>query len=103
MRLEITVTVSTDDRKTSQTAENVIRVATDVPGVPVSASRSDFMDQAATLIRAITDNQLPALYDAVDQMASNPSVESMREQMQKLRKKAGDPNADVQEDDNAQV
>ena len=65
MKITFDVTVSNDDGSVARSAKNEIRIATDISGVDPYTAKQYCMTQAETLVRNITDNQLPALYQDV--------------------------------------
>ena len=98
MRVKIQVVVSSDDNAVSQTASSELQLATGLHGVDPSSAKQDFLAQADTLVRAISETQLPALYQAVEdgyrekqaaKDAERPSEEhaKVKAKLNKLRNK----------------
>ena len=65
MKMQISVVVSSDDDVVSRGAAGGLMLATRVEGVDPSSIKQDFLAQAETLMRSISENQLPALYQTV--------------------------------------
>jgi len=65
MKMQISVVVSSDDDAVSRGAAGGLMLATRVEGVDPDAAKQDFLSQAETLMRSISENQLPALYQTV--------------------------------------
>jgi len=66
MRVKFQVVVSSDDGAVSKDASSELQLATGLHGVDPSSAKQDFLTQADNLVRAISETQLPALYQAVD-------------------------------------
>jgi len=67
MQLTINVAVTSDDGKVEKTVTGRLMVATGVYGTDAGVAKQDFLDQAEALVRVIAENQIPALYGAVQQ------------------------------------
>lgn len=65
MRMRISIVVSNDDGTVSREAAGGLMLATRLEGVDPSLAKQDFLAQAETLMRSVSENQLPALYQSV--------------------------------------
>jgi len=65
MKLHISIVVSSDDDTVSQGTAGGLMLATRLAGVDPSSAKQDFLAQAETLMRSVSENQLPALYQTV--------------------------------------
>ena len=65
MQLTIHVAVSSDDGKIGQNVVAKLTLATGVYGTDAGVAKQDFLQQAESLVRTVAENQIPALYDAV--------------------------------------
>jgi len=70
MRLRLEISVESDDGKASHQVVNGLALTTNTPGLDPDAAKQDFLQQAEGLARTVMENQLPALYDAVDKEAA---------------------------------
>ncbi len=69
MKVEIKVTVSTDDGSVSRSSTNAMLMATDVENMDPGVQKQDFLTQVEGLVRTVGENQVPALYAAVEELA----------------------------------
>lgn len=100
MKITFDVTVSNDDGSIARSVKNEIRIATDINGVDPYTAKQYCMTQAETLVRNITDNQLPALYQDVldagkeeDEEMDEPTEDAhpeVRNKLDKIREKRKD-------------
>ena len=67
MKLIVTTAVVSDNGKFRRESTNDVNIATDIPGMDAAVLRQEFMAQAESLLRTIAENQVPALYAAVEQ------------------------------------
>ena len=67
MKLIVTTAVVSDDGQLKRESTNDVNIATDIPGMDAAVLRQEFMAQAESLLRTIAENQVPALYAAVEQ------------------------------------
>lgn len=70
MKLRLEIAVESDDGKASHQVVNGLALTTNTPGLDPDAAKQDFLQQAEGLARMVMENQLPALYDAVDKEAA---------------------------------
>lgn len=75
MKLMIQIAVESDDGKASRQVVNALALTTSTPGLDPDAAKQDFLQQAEGLARTMMENQLPALYDAVDKEAAAARAE----------------------------
>ena len=101
MHLKIQVTVSADDGSVSETTANELRLATAAYGTDENVAKQDFLTQAESLLRTVSENQLPALYETVRQRCSEaceetPAQANVRKKLDKLRAHTnGDASGEV--------
>lgn len=65
MELIIDVAVASEDGRIKKSAVSKLALATGIYGTDASVAKQDFLQQAESIIRTISENQIPALYDAV--------------------------------------
>lgn len=70
MKLRLEISVESDDGKAGHQVVNGLALTTNTPGLDPDAAKQDFLQQAEGLARTVMENQLPALYDAVDKEAA---------------------------------
>ncbi len=75
MKVEIKVTVSTDDGSVSRSSTNAMLMATDVENMDPGVQKQDFLTQVEGLVRTVGENQVPALYAAVEELAGAAGAE----------------------------
>ena len=66
MKLIVTTAVVSDDGNFKRESTNDVNIATDLPGMDAAVLRQEFMAQAESLLRTVGENQVPALYAAVE-------------------------------------
>ena len=82
MRVEIKVTVSSDDGKVSRASTNAVMMATDVENADPGVQKQDFLTQVEGLVRTVGENQVPALYAAVESAVEEAKAEDAEQQGQ---------------------
>lgn len=80
MKVEIKVTVSSDDGKVSRTSTNAMMMATDVANSDPGVQKQDFLTQVEGLVRTVGENQVPALYAAVESAVEEAKGAARQEQ-----------------------
>ena len=66
MKLIVTTAVVSDDGQFKRASTDDVNIATDLPGMDAAVLRQEFMAQAESLLRTVAENQVPALYAAVE-------------------------------------
>ena len=87
MQLTIHVAVSSDDGKIGQNVVAKLTLATGVYGTDAGVAKQDFLQQAESLVRTVAENQIPALYDAVQKQidGSEPAEADEPKDRNKMR------------------
>lgn len=75
MKLRIEITVESDIADIAEGMDNSMRLATNIPGVDESSIKQEFLVQAESFIRVISDTQIPALYAAVLEREKRTALE----------------------------
>lgn len=94
MKLIVTTAVVSDDGQLKRESTNDVNIATDIPGMDAAVLRQEFMAQAESLLRTIAENQVPALYAAVEQDLADAQATAADEQPEEQ-----EPAAEADEQD----
>lgn len=94
MKLIVTTAVVSDDGQLKRESTNDVNIATDIPGMDAAVLRQEFMAQAESLLRTIAENQVPALYAAVEQDLADAQAAAAAEQPEEQ-----EPAAEADEQD----
>lgn len=97
MKLIVTTAVVSDDGQLKRESTNDVNIATDIPGMDAAVLRQEFMAQAESLLRTIAENQVPALYAAVEQDLADAQAAAADEQPEEQ-----EPAAEADEQDPAE-
>ncbi len=107
MKVEIKVTVSSDDGAVSRASTNAMMMATDVENADPGVQKQDFLTQVEGLVRTVGENQVPALYAAVEALVEEARAGGERQedaaeqklapQLAKWRRKDGQEQATTPE------
>lgn len=88
MQLTIQVAVSSDDGKIGQNVVAKLMLATGVYGTDAGVAKQDFLQQAENLVRTVAENQIPALYDAVQKQINGTGTQQDDEMQAKAKARA---------------
>lgn len=97
MKLIVTTAVVSDNGQLKRESTNDVNIATDIPGMDAAVLRQEFMAQAESLLRTIAENQVPALYAAVEQDLADAQAAAADEQPEEQ-----EPAAEADEQDPAE-
>lgn len=98
MKLIVTTAVVSDDGQLKRESTNDVNIATDIPGMDAAVLRQEFMAQAESLLRTIAENQVPALYAAVEQDLADAQAAAADEQPEEQEPAAEADEQDPTED-----
>lgn len=105
MKLRLEISVESDDGKASHQVVNGLALTTNTPGLDPDAAKQDFLQQAEGLARTVMENQLPALYDAVDKEAAAARAdeadaarrEKLQDKIQAVKRRRAEQEAQAQQ------
>lgn len=110
MKLRLEIAVESDDGKAVRQVVNGLALTTNTPGLDPDAAKQDFLQQAEGLARTVMENQLPALYDAVDKEAAAARADEAASERQAelqgkiaaMKKRRAEKEAQAQQEQAAQ-